>query len=105
MDELALSLGIDELEFRAINALRHGSVTATGQTLEASAGLPLCLDALRPHWKRLRADSEAFSRTGGVTPRGGGVGCLWYGLRNTALSNPSTTKGRIPARGAPPLHD
>jgi len=90
MDELALKLGIDELEFRAINALRQGSVTATGQKLEASAGLPLCLDALRPRWKELRAAAEVFNRKGGVKRRGVGVGCMWYGIGNTSLSNPST---------------
>src|SRR3546814_7034466 len=40
MDDLAAQLGIDPLEFRALNAIRVGDATATGQVLEASAGLP-----------------------------------------------------------------
>src|SRR5262245_7455584 len=56
MDELAARLGLDPLEFRHRNALRQGSVTATGQTLHASAGLQACLEALRPHWQQLRAE-------------------------------------------------
>src|SRR3546814_4263182 len=39
MDDLAAQLGIDPLEFRALNAIRVGDATATGQVLEASAGL------------------------------------------------------------------
>jgi aldehyde oxidoreductase len=104
MDELALSLGIDELEMRAINALRHGSVTATGQTLEASAGLPLCLDALRPRWRAARAAAEAFNKTGGTRRRGVGIGCIWYGIGNTSLSNPSTMEVGIAADGTLTLY-
>ena len=37
---------------RDLNALRVGDRTATGQLLQASAGLDQCLDALRPHWRR-----------------------------------------------------
>lgn len=105
MDELALKLGIDELEFRAINALRHGSVTATSQTLAASAGLGLCLDALRPRWKELRAAAAAFNRTGGPKRRGVGIGCMWYGIGNTSLSNPSTMKIGLGLDGAITLYN
>jgi CO/xanthine dehydrogenase Mo-binding subunit/aerobic-type carbon monoxide dehydrogenase small subunit (CoxS/CutS family) len=90
MDELAARLGIDPLEFRHRNALRAGSVTATGQRLEASAGLQACLDALRPRWRDLRAAAEAFNKTGaGALRRGVGVACMWYGICNTSMSNPS----------------
>jgi len=91
MDALAARLGLDPLEIRARNALRPGSVTATGQTLGAGAALPECLDALRPHWKALRAAAEEFNRDAGAGPmrRGAGIGCMWYGIGNTSLSNPS----------------
>ena len=56
MDMLAEKAGIDPIEFRRINALEVGDQTATGQVLSASAGLGQCLDALRPHWQRLRAE-------------------------------------------------
>ena len=48
-DDLAAALDMDPFEFRYRNAIRTGQPTATGQVLEASAGLSQCLDALRPH--------------------------------------------------------
>jgi CO/xanthine dehydrogenase Mo-binding subunit len=89
MDELAEKLGIDGLEFRHRNALRKGSVTASGQMLKASAGLPDCLEALRPHWHRLRVEAEAFNRDSTIMKRGVGIGAMWYGIGNTSLANPS----------------
>ena len=61
IDELAVACGIDPLEFRRHNALRAGDRTATGQVLEASAGLVACLDALRPRWEALRREADAFN--------------------------------------------
>ena len=61
IDELAIACGIDPLEFRRRNALRAGDRTATGQVLEASAGLVACLDALRPRWEALRREADAFN--------------------------------------------
>ena len=90
MDDLAAKLDIDPLEFRHRNALKRGSVTATGQRLEASAGLPTCLEALRPHWQSLRAEAESFNATSSILKRGVGVACMWYGIGNTSLPNPST---------------
>jgi aldehyde oxidoreductase len=91
MDALAAKTGIDPLEFRHINALRVGQATATGHVLEASAPLAACLEALRPHWKRARADAEAFNKTAnGIKRRGAGIACMWYGCGNTSMANPST---------------
>lgn len=91
MDDLAAQLGTDQLEFRLANALRAGSTTASGQRLDASAGLPACLQALRPHWARLRADAAAHNADPGARSRRGvGIGAMWYGIGNTALANPST---------------
>ncbi len=61
IDELAVACGIDPLEFRRRNALQAGDRTATGQVLEASAGLVACLDALRPRWEALRREADAFN--------------------------------------------
>ena len=94
MDDLAAQLDLDPLELRHRNALRAGSVTATGQVLRASAGLATCLDALRPHWARLR--DEASGWNGGAAGRGDqarrgvGIGAMWYGIGNTSIANPST---------------
>ena len=89
MDELADKLGIDRLEFRRRNALRAGDTTATGQMLAHSAGLAQCLDALRPHWQKAHAEVAAFNRTAGPRRRGVGIACMWYGIGNTSMSNPS----------------
>jgi CO/xanthine dehydrogenase Mo-binding subunit/aerobic-type carbon monoxide dehydrogenase small subunit (CoxS/CutS family) len=89
MDALADKVGIDRLEFRHRNALRAGDVTACGQKIEHSAGLAQCLDALRPHWKRARTEVSAFNALGSVRRRGVGIGCMWYGIGNTSMSNPS----------------
>ena len=89
MDELADTLGIDRLEFRLRNALRVGDTTATGQTLAHSAGLAACLEALQPHWRKAQDEIAAFNAAGGPKRRGVGVGCMWYGIGNTSMSNPS----------------
>lgn len=92
MDDLAGQLRIDRLDFRRRNALRVGHVTATGQKLEASCGLVACLDALEPHWRDAHATAERFNSANGRTRRGVGIGCMWYGIGNTAMSNPSNMR-------------
>jgi CO/xanthine dehydrogenase Mo-binding subunit len=99
MDILAERLGIDALEFRHRNALTAGSTTASGHKLAASAGLPACLEALRPHWRALRADAEAFNRASPVVKRGVGIGAMWYGIGNTSMPNPSTVEMGITRDG------
>lgn len=86
-DDLARQLGRDPLEFRLANSLRPGDATASGQTLE-SVGLVECLEALRPAWRRLRAQG----RGRGAVRRGVGIASVWYGCGNTGLSNPSTQR-------------
>ena len=98
MDELADKLGIDRLELRHRNALRAGDTTATGQVLAHSAGLAQCLEALRPHWRKARDEVAAFNEKGGAQRRGIGIGCMWYGIGNTSMSNPSRMRvGLSPA--------
>ncbi len=92
-DMLADKAGLDRLEFRALNALRAGDTSATGQRLEHSVGLLACLDALRPRWRELRAAAAAANAAGGGALRHGvGVACMWYGIGNTGMSNPSTMR-------------
>jgi CO/xanthine dehydrogenase Mo-binding subunit len=105
MDELAGKLGIDRLEFRLINALRAGQATATGQVLQASAGLPDCLEALRPAWRRALDAAAAHNRVPGPTRRGAGIGCMWYGIGNTSLSNPSAMRVGIDRNGRVTLYN
>jgi CO/xanthine dehydrogenase Mo-binding subunit/aerobic-type carbon monoxide dehydrogenase small subunit (CoxS/CutS family) len=128
VDEVALRLGADPLEYRHRIALRAGDCTATGQRLDASVGLQACLDALRPAWREARARCEAFNAEAAVREaaareaaareaaarallaepvaladvadphrryarakrRGAGIACMWYGIGNTVIANPSS---------------
>jgi len=105
MDDLAEQLGLDRLEIRRRNALRAGDTTCTGQRLEASCGLPQCLDALEPHWRAALAEAAAFNARGGPVRRGVGIGCMWYGIGNTALSNPSSMRIGITPEGRVVFHN
>lgn len=99
MDELADKIGMDRLAFRRLNALAAGDATATGQVLEHSAGLPECLDALKPHWDRAHAACAVHNQAGGAKRRGVGIGCMFYGIGNTSLSNPSIMRIGVSAKG------
>jgi aldehyde oxidoreductase len=90
MDMLAERLGLDPWAIRRINALGVGGVTPTGQVLGEGAALPECLDAIRPRWDALRAEAVAFNACqSGPLRRGAGIACMWYGIGNTSLANPS----------------
>ena len=98
IDELAERTGSDALEFRHRNALVAGDTTPTGQTLAASVGLRACLDALRPAWRAALAAAERVqSRRADGAPlrRGAGIACMWYGIGNTVIANPSTMRGAL----------
>ncbi len=91
MDLLALKLGIDPFEIRQLNALKPGSKTGTGQALTASVGIRQCLDEIRPYHEQAKAEwqsepAEPFLK------RGVGLGCMWYGIGNTGVQNPSTAR-------------
>jgi CO/xanthine dehydrogenase Mo-binding subunit len=109
MDFLADRLGMDRLEFRHRNALRVGDATATGQVMEHSAGLAACLEALRPRWRQALEESSRFNNdaVGGAVPkrRGVGVGCMWYGIGNTSMSNPSTMRVGLARDGTLTLYN
>jgi CO/xanthine dehydrogenase Mo-binding subunit len=99
LDELAEQAGIDRLKFRHRNAIRTEQPTATGQVLKASAGLVQCLEALHPAWEQALSNVAGFnacqhamsgSRKG--KRRGVGVACMWYGIGNTVIANPSTMR-------------
>ena len=105
MDDLAAGLGMDRLEIRLKNALRAGDATATGQVLEASAGLAPCLDALEPRWRRALEDAARANVEDGPLRRGVGIGCMWYGIGNTALSNPSAMRITLDREGRLTLYN
>ena len=90
MDDLAEELGIDRLELRLRNALRHGDTIGTGQVLEASVGMVPCLEALKPGWEAALHEAAASnSKSRGPVRLGVGVGTMWYGIGQTGLPNPS----------------
>jgi aldehyde oxidoreductase len=104
-DELAEKLGLDKLEFRVLNALQVGDPTVTGQVFADGVGIKACFEALRPHWRRARAQAEAFNASArGAFRRGVGVAGMWYGCGNTSLSNPSTIRLGLKANGRLRLH-
>jgi CO/xanthine dehydrogenase Mo-binding subunit len=105
MDGLADKLGIDRLQFRLRNALRVGDITATGQELTHSAGLYECLRALAPHWELAHQEIKAFNSSRESLRRGVGVGCMWYGIGNTSMSNPSTMRIGLSAGGTLTLYN
>ncbi|MCE9660344.1 MAG: molybdopterin-dependent oxidoreductase [Burkholderiales bacterium] len=108
IDELAAATGADALEFRHANALRAGDRTPTGQKLEASVGLRECLDALRPAWAAAQAASAAFNAEAAAARkplrRGTGIACMWYGIGNTVIANPSTMRGALRCDAAHGAH-
>jgi aldehyde oxidoreductase len=93
LDELAIKLGIDPLEFRIRNALQAGDPTVTGQVFKEGVGFKACLEALRPHWRQQRENAQAFNAAAkDPLRRGVGVAGMWYGCGNTSLPNPSTMR-------------
>ncbi len=100
MDGLAARVGLDPLEFRLLNALRPGDATATGQVLGQGAALAECLEALRPRWRAMLEEAGRFN-AGAPEPRrmGAGIACMWYGIGNTGMSNPSEMEITLAADG------
>ncbi len=96
MDLLAQALGLDPLEIRKRNCLRVGSLTATGQLLQASVGIAATLDAITDQYKELSAHEGA---PGGEKRRGVGIASMMYGIGNTGIQNPSTAQVELTPQG------
>jgi aldehyde oxidoreductase len=92
MDDLAEKLDLDRWQIRRNNALARGDATASGQVLHDSAGLPQCLDALKPTWDQALIDVRVHNSSNIRYRRGVGIACMWYGCGNTALPNPSAMR-------------
>jgi CO/xanthine dehydrogenase Mo-binding subunit/aerobic-type carbon monoxide dehydrogenase small subunit (CoxS/CutS family) len=89
VDDLAEQLRLDRWEIRRRNAIGHGDRTPSGQVLHASAGLPQCLDALKPEWDAMLERAAAHNAANERHRLGAGIACMWYGCGNTSMSNPS----------------
>ncbi len=59
LDEIAGLIGMDPLDIRMKNALKRGSLTATSQALNHSAGLLETLKAVEPFWRERRKEDPA----------------------------------------------
>jgi aldehyde oxidoreductase len=105
MDDLAEKLNIDRWEIRKRNAIKVGDKTHCGQLLTASCGLPACLDVIKPSWEKLSTEVAAFNSTSEKVKRGVGIGCMWYGIGNTSMSNPSTLRVGIGKHGKLTLYN
>ena len=73
---------------RAAGGRRDGLRTGAGSQCR-SRRLPRCPAAALA---RPGGDADAFNARARSTRRGVGIGCMWYGIGNTALSNPSTMR-------------
>ncbi len=97
MDVLAREAGLDPFEFRKRNAMRAGSVTATGQRLDHSVGILKTLEALSPAYDAARAWKR--NPAPGHLKRGIGIGSMWYGIGSMSVKNPSRAKIEVDANG------
>src|SRR5271170_7820112 len=105
LDELAIRLGQDRLEFRIRNALVAGDATVTGQVFHDGVGFKACLEALRPRWRIALESTSAFNADAhGALRRGVGLAGMWYGCGNTSLPNPSTVRLGLKRDGRIALH-
>ena len=103
IDLLALRLGQDPIELRLRNALRRGAVTATGQVLTGSVGLVETLLAVRARRDEL-ARQDPWPAEDGPWLLGEGVASMWYGIGNTALSNPAEVRLELEPDGGVHLY-
>jgi CO/xanthine dehydrogenase Mo-binding subunit/aerobic-type carbon monoxide dehydrogenase small subunit (CoxS/CutS family) len=61
VDQVAEKMGFDPIEFRKKNALRHDSITNTGQHLTESVGLLECIDKTKAELLRYTDGNEPFA--------------------------------------------
>ena len=82
MDILAERLGMSPFALRRWNALRAGGITATGQRLTESAGLPMTIERVRLKVREL-AGADATAHRAPLEPskrRGWGVACAYKSI-------------------------
>ncbi|MCD8351946.1 MAG: xanthine dehydrogenase family protein molybdopterin-binding subunit [Planctomycetaceae bacterium] len=99
MDLHAQALGLDPIEIRLRNALRPGAHTATGQLMQASCGLPNCLEAVKPYYHDAVSKWVKEEPSSPTRRRGAGVGAMWYGCGNTGAANPATAQVEVDENG------
>jgi CO/xanthine dehydrogenase Mo-binding subunit len=95
MDEVASMFNLDPLDIRIKNALKKGSLTATSQILRNSVGIIETLKKVEPYWRKRTRENEHT---------GFGLGCMYYGIGNTGVSNPANAYLNITGDGKIALH-
>ncbi|TCL09486.1 xanthine dehydrogenase molybdenum binding subunit apoprotein [Shimia isoporae] len=103
LDEVALKIGMDPIEFRIKNALLDGEKSVCGQVLNG-VGITECLTALKPRWEAALSEAKSLNAQSDVVKRGVGIACGWYGCGNTGMSNPSTMRVGVTRAGQVMLH-
>lgn len=78
VDELAVKIGMDPLEFRYQNVYRKGDTTPTGCEPDVIA-FPQALDKLRPIYKKAKENAKLKNAKGGEVKYGAGISLLEYG--------------------------
>jgi len=78
MDEIAKKLDMDPLDFRLLNILKPGALTATSQLVDEGCGLEECVKrvVVESDWYRKR---EEYSRIKGGKRRGLGIAIMYHG--------------------------
>jgi len=87
MDILAETLDLDPFEIRLKNALKPGSITATGQHLGESVGLAETMEKVKDEIARKGTPSPSGSKR-----YGWGIGAMFYGIGAAGRPNPGIAK-------------
>ena len=87
MDILAKTVHLDPFEIRLKNALKPGSLTATGQRLGESVGLDETIQKVRDEVSRI-----GIPRSSGSKRYGWGIGAMFYGIGLAGRSSPGITR-------------
>jgi CO/xanthine dehydrogenase Mo-binding subunit len=88
VDEAARRLSAHPIDLRVTNALRPGSVLATGGEVGEHVGYVETLEAIRPHYDAAIERARDANRRGRIA-HGVGVASMWYGIGTTTGEKPS----------------
>ena len=94
LDILAKTLGLDPFAVRLKNALKPGSITATGQRLGKSVGLEDTIKNVRSEIVRLGTPANSSSRR-----YGWGIASMFYGIGNAGRPGPGSARIEANNRG------
>ena len=78
VEEIAKKVGMDSLEFRRLNMLRPGTLTATSQLVDESCGLEECIEKVleASDWYRKRKE---YTKQTGTIRKGIGIAIMYHG--------------------------